>query len=122
MQLSSQQFFSIIESLRSDLRGGKAVEKRKNPRVGMRARATIRLDADASATEIIQLRDLSKSGLGFVRKAPLVLGERFTLVLPGEKKTGKTDPVYAVVQCRSVGDGFFMIGAALCETGLSAAT
>ena len=115
MQLSSDQFYGIIESLRSDNRGGKAVEKRQKPRVGLSGRATIKVEQNGKEqTVTIKVRDLSKSGIGFVHNQPMALDTYFTLCLGGESQQRReADVTYRVVSCRAFGDGFYAIGAKL---------
>jgi hypothetical protein len=114
MQLSNDQFHNIISCLRSDNRGGRTVEKRQTPRVGMRARGVIKIsNGKSEKPQTVQVRDLSKTGIGFLHNAPIAEETIVTLVLPGEKQKGHGDPMYRVMQCRSVGDGFYAVGAKL---------
>src|SRR5215204_3714285 len=101
MQLSNDQFHNIIDCLRSDNRGGRSVEKRQTPRVGMRARGVIVINnGKGEQPHTVQVRDLSKAGIGFLHTAAIEPETMLTLVLPGEKKLGHRDPMYRVMQCR----------------------
>jgi hypothetical protein len=123
VQLSSETFYAIIESLRSDNKGTKTVEKRQRPRVGMRARADIRIIGPNGPGDpvSIHVRDLSKSGIGLMHNAAIPAGSRFILCF--DSKGESTQKVtFEVAQCRSFGDGCFAIGARLCSAEETAAS
>jgi hypothetical protein len=124
VQLSSETFHAIIESLRSDNRGTKTVEKRQKPRVGMRARADIRILGPGGPGDpvTINVRDLSKTGIGLMHNAPIPAKTRFVLCFDARETNGVEKLTYEVAQCRSFGDGCFAIGARLCSAEETAAT
>jgi hypothetical protein len=62
----------------------------------------------------VNVRDLSKSGIGLVHNERIPPGTTFTLCLPGGGKDGvPADITFEVAVCRPVGDGFYAIGAKL---------
>jgi hypothetical protein len=117
VQLSSETFYAIIDALRSDNRGTKTVEKRQRPRVGLRARADIRVLGPNGPGEpvSIHVRDLSKSGIGLMHNSALPEGTRFILCFNTKQDIPGQKVMFEVAQCRSFGDGCYAIGARLCS-------
>jgi hypothetical protein len=124
VQLSSETFYAIIEALRSDNKGTKTVEKRQRPRVGLRARADIRVIGPHGPGDpvSIHVRDLSKSGIGLMHNAALPPGTRFVLCFNSKAEGESQKLMFRVAQCRSFGDGCFAIGARLCSAEETAAS
>jgi hypothetical protein len=113
VHLSSEQFYSIIESLRSDGRDGKTTERRKQPRVGLSAIATIEYAMNKLRRRVdVRVRNISKSGIGFIHDEPIEAGTNITLCLGGDGKGGRLkDLQYIVMSCRSLEAELFAIGA-----------
>jgi hypothetical protein len=110
MRLTAETFTELVRSLRSNAPG--ASEKRRAPRVGLRARADIIVRAGALglAEQIpVGIRDISASGMGLTCARPLMPGATFMLVLDGDGVTRDTN--CTVVHCREMGEGFYRIGA-----------
>jgi hypothetical protein len=84
MQLSSEHFERIVSALRSDGSGGNSREKRRNPRVGLRAAVTIveRAEGAKSLRTTSVLRDVSREGLGIQHCREIRVGERFLVQFP----------------------------------------
>jgi PilZ domain-containing protein len=84
MQLSSEHFERIVLALRSDGSNGNGREKRRQPRVGLRAAVTVVEHAQRAkslrTTSI--LRDVSREGLGIQHCREIKIGERFLVQFP----------------------------------------
>ena len=90
MSLSAEQFIEAITSLTSDpIQDGADHEQRRQPRVGLRSRATIILlgEQAGSAAVSVQVRDLSPAGIGFLHEQKMNLDQQFALVLPRANDT-----------------------------------
>ena len=83
MDLSAEQFIEAVTGSVGDPQEHSR-DQRKQPRVGLRSRATIiPLSESSSPTPVsIQIRDLSSSGIGFLHDRKMSLDEQFALVLP----------------------------------------
>ena len=83
MRLTAKTLADLIESLRSNV--GEPGERRREPRVGLRARAEIALPPPAGATEGkrigVWVRDVSASGIGILCEQAFEAGDTFALLL-----------------------------------------
>jgi hypothetical protein len=79
MHLSAKTLSDVIKSLRSNASRG--MEKRKQPRVGLRARADIRADRYPNERLSVWVRDVSAGGIQFTCPKVLNQGDKFTLVM-----------------------------------------
>ena len=123
MHLTAEAFQQVIQTLKSDsARQDGAKELRKQPRVGVRGRATILLPGKGgSKTYQVNVRDLSAAGDGLLHPEPLLAeGDQFLLVLPTANETARLTILYSVKRVAKLGPNLFMIGASLVqEIGLS---
>jgi hypothetical protein len=102
MQLDANGLAELIHALRSTPRPG---EKRKHPRVGMRARAAVAVPPDFAEIPV-WVRDLSAGGTNFVIDQEIIPGTRFQLLL------GDRDMIACAVRfCRRSAPGTYSIGA-----------
>jgi hypothetical protein len=100
VHLSAENYQEILRSLRSDKRLG--AERRRNPRVGLRARVTLialTTDGQQGTPQTVWVRDISDGGIGLVVTRPSKRGALFVIRF-------KEDPVEhlcllcQVIQCR----------------------
>ena len=112
MKLTAETFQQIVESLHSDPSAG-GRELRKNPRVGVRGRATIVI-AGRTASKMLDvtLRDISVNGIGLMLSDPLKVGDQFVLILPGSKQTAQRAMLCLIKRVVIVSEFLFNIGAA----------
>jgi hypothetical protein len=113
--LPAEQFKEIIRSLRSDGQGRRSLEKRTGPRVGLRARLTIRRHRGGVLSKnsiLVWLRDLSVEGIGLVHSQVLDDGEEFIAEFPLRNQQN-LNVLYRVVHCKMLSKNLFCIGARL---------
>jgi hypothetical protein len=99
MHLSVRTYKDILRSLRSD--ATRAGERRKHPRVGLRAKTIIHLvdsTGRRAAPQEVWVRDISVGGIGLVVNHPMKRGRLFLLELLGEEQQ-KLHILYQVMQC-----------------------
>jgi hypothetical protein len=111
MLLSAEQFERILTALRSDGPDG-ARDKRRRPRVGLRA--SIKLIENAprgkGARSTATIRDISREGIGIHRAGAMKPGQRFLVQLPSNDGTPKSI-LCTVRHCESVTGTNHHIGA-----------
>lgn len=115
MQLSAELYRQIVQSLRSDPRSSRNLEKRIAPRVGLRSKLTIarRLPGGAPAAQIsVWVRDISSTGIGFVTSEPLPMRSEIVALLPGALGESMSI-IYTVVHCKELAKSLYSIGATL---------
>ena len=113
--LPAEQFKEIIRSLRSDGQGRRSLEKRTGPRVGLRARLTIRLHRAgvlSKAPILVWLRDLSVEGIGLVHAQTFEEGDEFIAEFPLRDQQN-LNVLYKVVHCKMLSKNLFCIGGRL---------
>jgi hypothetical protein len=112
MQLSAEQFERILSALRSDSPAGGAKDKRRRPRVGLRASITvIEGGSPGKGTRITAtIRDISREGIGIQRSSALKAGQRFLVQLPRDDG-GPQSILCTVRHCEAVADSAYHIGA-----------
>src|SRR5260221_5039039 len=106
MQLTADQFNDILSSLRSDALAG----RRGAPRVGLRIQVTIIPCAEHDVVEqVVWLRDLSVSGMGFVHSRPFPPGS--FLVAKFQRDSGESIAVLVeVMRTKKLGPTSYEIG------------
>jgi PilZ domain len=111
MQLSAEQFEKILSALRSDVPSASVKDKRRRPRVGLRASVLI-VETAARGKGVrghATIRDVSREGIGLQRSMGMKLGTRFLVQFPGNE--GETQSILCTVRhCEAV-DSFWHIGA-----------
>ena len=105
MQLTAQTLGELIKSLRSNPAQG--ADKRRNPRVGLRARGEI-LVPGTNERLAIWIRDVSAGGVNILCPRYFDIKSQFLLVLGGDRSE---QAVCTVRHCRKVGSELFGIGA-----------
>lgn len=113
--LPAEQFREIIRSLRSDGQGRRSLEKRTGPRVGLRARLSIRLHRGGVLNKnstLVWLRDLSVEGIGLVHTQPLEDGDEFIAEFPLRNQQN-LNVLYRAVHCKMLSKNLFCVGARL---------
>jgi hypothetical protein len=112
MQLSSEQFEKILSALRSDIPSAGAKDKRRRPRVGLRA-TVVMIETAARGKGVrgqATIRDVSREGIGLQRSSGMKLGSRFLLQFPCNE--GETQSILCTVRhSEAVADSFWHIGA-----------
>jgi hypothetical protein len=99
MKLTAERFAQIIGALRSDAKCGRDSERRRNPRVGLRAQVLIAIrDKEGVVNRTVTwTRDVSVGGIGLMLSKPVAMGTYFLAHLEG--RDGSTDVLYQVVRC-----------------------
>lgn len=112
MKLTAETFQQIVESLHSDPSAA-GREMRKNPRVGVRGRATVVIPGrTASKLLEVTIRDISVNGIGLMLTDPLKVGEQFVLILPGSNQTSQRAMLCLIKRVVIVSESLFNVGAA----------
>ena len=113
MSLTGDEFNEIMESLRSDIHGRRAFEKRAAPRVGLRSRGTIYEYQHlrvTSAPMLIWIRDLSITGIGIMHCHPLEDGAQFVAQFERPIKP-PLSVLYTVTHTKPISRTIFSVGA-----------
>jgi hypothetical protein len=114
MQLSLEMFNQIIAQLKGNRDG--THDKRREPRVGLRNRVSMSplmgVNHTPDRTYSINVRDLSRDGIGFLHQRRLIPKTFFTINLPASDEGGLT-AVYAVQHCEPLEADLYRIGGSL---------
>ena len=105
MQLTAQALADLIKALRSNPSTG--MDKRRNPRVGLRARADIQIPISNERLSI-WVRDVSAGGVNILCSRYFEVNAQFILVLGSDTSE---QAVCTVRHCRRVGSDLYGIGA-----------
>jgi hypothetical protein len=111
MQLSAELYSQIVKDLVSDGLGEFGRQQRREPRVGMRARAYILPTVSATVPVPVRVRDVSIGGMGLLLPTELGPDRLFLLLLP---KGGGKPPVRlacTVAHCQALGEDLYAVGA-----------
>ena len=111
MQLSAELYSQIIKDLTSDGLGEFGRQQRREPRVGVRARAHILPSLSATTPVLVRVRDLSTGGMGLLMPRDPGPDRIFLLLLP---KGGGQPPVRlacAVAHCQAIAEDLYAVGA-----------
>ena len=111
IQLSAELYSQIVRDLVSDGLGEFGRQQRREPRVGMRARAYILPSVSATVPVPVRVRDVSVGGMGLLLPQEMGPDRLFLLLLP---KGGGQPPVRlacTVAHCQAIGDDLFAVGA-----------
>jgi hypothetical protein len=115
MQLSGALFEQITSSLsgepsaRAD--GSDGAQRRREPRVGVRAQVTVipLTDSFAAAPFEVPVRDLSAGGIGFIHTSKIGLDEQFVVLLPEGRQSVAV--LCQVAYYQPLADGVYGVGA-----------
>ncbi|MFI5377839.1 MAG: PilZ domain-containing protein [Tepidisphaerales bacterium] len=116
MQLYAELWASLIRSIRWEQRRS-LPEKRKNPRVQIRARITITpLEGGQPAGSALGVwtRDVSSQGLSFTSGQHFRVQQQFMIELPGQRGA-PLRLLASTRQCRKLADRVYSIGL-VCES------
>jgi hypothetical protein len=111
MQLSAELYTQIVRDLVSDGLGEFGRQQRREPRVGMRARAYILPSVSATTPLPVRVRDVSVGGMGLLLPREMGPDRLFLLLLP---KGGGHPPVRlacTVAHCQAIAEDLFAVGA-----------
>jgi hypothetical protein len=111
MQLSAELYSQIVKDLVSDGLGEFGRQQRREPRVGMRARAHILTSLSSTVPVPVRVRDVSVGGMGLLLPREMGPDRLFLLLLP---KGGGRPPVRlacTVAHCQAIGDDLYAVGA-----------
>ena len=111
MQLTASNLHDLIKALRSNAMTG--VDKRRNPRVGLRARADIQIP-NSNERVPIWVRDISAGGINILCPRYFEIDSQFVLIL-GDKSE---NCICTVRHCRKVGSDLYGIGAKFLDYSL----
>lgn len=113
MSLSGDEFNEIMESLRSDIQGKRAFEKRGAPRVGLRSRGLIvayEHEKLIGSPIPVWIRDLSITGIGLMHSRPLEPGAQFVAQFVRPTKP-PLSVLYTVTHSKPLTRSIFSVGA-----------
>jgi hypothetical protein len=111
MQLSAELYSQIIKDLVSDGLGEFGRQQRREPRVGVRAKAYILPSLSATTPIPVRVRDVSVGGMGLLLPRDLGPDRLFLLLLP---KSGGHPPLRlacTVAHCSAIAEDLFAVGA-----------
>ncbi len=99
MQLSANQLADFAAALRCSDRQLPHDDRRRTPRLDVRARVMVSqiLDSQRQAPQLMRLRDLSPRGVSIMHTEDIPRGQQFILTLP---RDGQEEPVN--ILCTSV--------------------
>jgi hypothetical protein len=107
MQLTAEKLSDLVSSLRTNVARG--MEKRKDPRVGLRARVQLLLVGRHEPVDV-WVRDVGVAGIGLLSPIQLQAGTGFSLSFWDEDGNA-TFVKCGVCHCRKMGSEQFQIGA-----------
>ena len=111
MQLSAELYSQIIKDLVSDGLGEFGRQQRREPRVGVRAKAHILPSLSAATPVPVRIRDVSVGGVGLLIPRELGPDRLFLLLLP---KAGGHPPLRlacTVAHCQAIAEDLYALGA-----------
>ncbi len=109
MKLDNHLFQSVVAALRSEDKVG---DKRTTPRVGLTAEVSVTVIKNNRRERpiMIRVRDLSRTGIGFIHSKIIKQGSRLVIQLPMPEE----EPRYVLCEVkhsRPVGAGLYAVGA-----------
>ncbi|MDB5298752.1 MAG: hypothetical protein JWO87_415 [Phycisphaerales bacterium] len=111
MRLTEKLYRQIITRLKSEKSRGRAVERRRLARVGLRVQVILLpCRRDQQVPRDIWLRDMSSEGIGFVFPEPLARGGYVLMGFPGGGKM-QVQILYRIMRCHPLGQDQYSIGA-----------
>ncbi|MGF1634218.1 MAG: PilZ domain-containing protein [Phycisphaerae bacterium] len=119
MKLSAQIFEQVSQNLRC-YEDTTPDERRIEPRVGIMAHVvvTMRQPGNPVSQQVeLRIRDLSAGGIGLMTRKPILVGSRFSLLLPRSEFEKPLATVYEVKYCRQLSSYMFQSGGKLIAIG-----
>jgi hypothetical protein len=118
VRLSAEVYQQVVASLTGDEPSAAGREKRVEPRVGVRGRATVILPNGTGAPDAAQtvpVRNVSRSGMGILTGTPLAIGEQFVLILRDSATGSGWSLLFSVIYCQQLAPDLFSVGGKLVE-------
>jgi hypothetical protein len=107
MLIYAGQVSEMLRAIRCDR---KVSDRRRAPRVGLRAKVEMVTSPERPATAQVWIRNISLSGVGLLHSRKLAVGETIVLRFPTADKKMLSVPC-EVIHCQSIPNQFFRIGA-----------
>ena len=111
MQLSAELYSQIIRDLVSDGLGEYGRQQRRDPRVGVRARAHILPSLSATTPLPVRVRDLSVGGMGLLLPSELGPDKIFLILLPRGGGNAPVRLASTVAHCQAIAEDLYAVGA-----------
>ncbi len=113
MQLSAEMLQEIIKTLRSDERSSSRHGMRKEGRVGVRCAVDLvphTFDDNGAKIIKVKVRDVAPSGIGFISRTSMTVGQELICRLPTEGGAITEVPM-TVRHCHRISKDLFNVGA-----------
>lgn len=111
MQLTPQALGDLIRALRSNKLAG---DKRRDPRIGLSARAELILRDIETGMGLerlgVRIRNVSAGGIGFLSPRAFRVDDGFDLLLDGNGAAEDERAPCRVTHCRKVGGELYQVG------------
>ena len=107
MLIYAGQVSEMLRAIRCDR---KVSDRRRAPRVGLRAKVDMVTSPEHPATAQVWIRNISLSGVGLLHNRKLAAGDTIVLRFPTADRTLLSVPC-EVIHCQSIPNQFFRIGA-----------
>jgi hypothetical protein len=117
MQLSAEVFERIVDALEVDPLPQVSTEKRQEPRTSVHGFVSIIPPGGGPALRV-EVRDLSRHGIGLLCPRPMKAGEQFVLLIAGD--AGAVGVIFSVVHCRAASPNQYAIGGRVVRFSLRA--
>ncbi len=117
MQLSAEIFERIVDALEVNALPTAPAEKRREPRTAVHGSVSI-IPPGGGPSLRVEVRDLSRHGIGLLSKREMAAGEEFVLLITGD--AGAVGVIFSVVHCRAVAPGQYAIGGRVVRFSLRA--
>ena len=107
MQLSAEIFERIVDALEVDAPQRTSAEKRQEPRTAVHGFVSI-VPPGGGPSLRVEVRDLSRHGIGLLSTREMKAGEQFVLLIAGD--AGAVGVIFSVVHCRALSPEQYAIG------------
>ena len=116
MQLSAEIFERIVDALELDPTP-RAADKRREPRTAVHGFVSI-IPPGGGPPLRVEVRDLSRHGIGLLCEREMAAGEQFVLLIAGD--AGAVGVIFSVVHCRKLAPAQYAIGGRVVRFSLRA--
>ena len=117
VQLSAEIFERIVDALEVDLPERTTAEKRQEPRTAVHGSVSV-VPPGGGPPLRVEVRDISRHGIGILSKRKMAAGEEFVLLVAGD--AGAVGVIFSVAHCRAVSPDQYAIGARVVRFSLRA--
>ena len=107
MLIYAGQVSEMLRAIRCDR---KVSDRRRTPRVGLRAKVEMVTSPEHPATAQVWIRNISLSGVGLLHNRKVAVGDTIVLRFPTAERKLLSVPC-EVIHCQSIPNQFFRIGA-----------